>query len=94
MRFGLRIPALLTALAAIGFAVIPAGIPAGAVAQDGVRARVGEGSVRAQGAPGGRGAALPSDADLAVKAQADADARQRTWDRKMKAATGGICTGC
>jgi len=90
MRFGLRIPALLTALAAIGFAVIPAG----AVAQDGVRARVGEGSVRAQGAPGGRGAALPNDADLAAKAQADAEARQRTWDRKMKAATGGICTGC
>ena len=90
MRFGLRIPALLTALAAIGFAVIPAG----AGAQDGVRARVGEGSVRAQGAPGGRGAALPSDADLAAKAQADAEARQRTWDRKMKAATGGICTGC
>ena len=90
MRFGLRVPALLTALAATGLAVIPAG----AVAQDGVRARVGEGSVRAQGAPGGRGAALPSDADLAAKAQADADARQRNWDRKMKAATGGICTGC
>jgi hypothetical protein len=90
MRFRPKTPALLSALAAIGLALIPLGVGA----QDGIRARAGEGSMRARGAPGDRAIALPSDADLAAKAQADTEARQRTWDRKMKAATGGICTGC
>jgi hypothetical protein len=31
---------------------------------------------------------------LAEAAQRRQDEQQKAWDRKMKAATGGVCTGC
>ena len=36
----------------------------------------------------------PNDTDPGAKAQRAAEARQRTWDRKMKSVSGSICRGC
>lgn len=46
-----------------------------------------------------RGSGLPAPArptpvDEGAMAQARMEAQQRTWDRKMKALSGSICTGC
>jgi hypothetical protein len=36
---------------------------------------------------------LTAEADYKAQRERD-EARQRMWDRKMKALTGSICTGC
>jgi hypothetical protein len=36
----------------------------------------------------------PNDTDPGAKAQRAAEARQRTWDRKVKSVSGSLCRGC
>ena len=76
-------------LLAVGLASGLGTISASLGAPDGRRSSVeaAERSRRAAPAPA-------RDEELGARAQRETQARQLDWDRKMKAATGGICTGC
>jgi hypothetical protein len=67
----------------------------GLSAQEPVSARSGDTFPQAGGNGTGSNKSLkPSDVDPGAKARREAEVRQRTWDRKMKAVSGSICQGC
>ena len=75
-------------------AIAPTAI-AGLSAQEVVPPRPGDAPPRAgESRVGSKELVKPSDADPGAKAQRAAEARQRTWDRKMKSVSGSICRGC
>lgn len=67
----------------------------GLSAQDAVPPRSGGASAPAVTSEAGRKSSSEArDANLGAKAQREADARHRRWDRKMKAVSGSVCRGC
>ena len=68
---------------------------AGLSAQELISARLGDTSPEPGGnGTGSRKSLKPGDADPGAKVRREAEVRQRTWDRKMKAVSGSICQGC
>jgi hypothetical protein len=75
---------------------------AGAFAQDWTSPRAGDRATRAWERPGGEAkAAAPKrtysheeSTRMGAEVQRQAEARQRGWERKMKAVSGSICRGC
>ena len=69
-------------------ATVSASAAGGLSAQESAPPRAGESGT------GSKTSVKPSDADPGAKARRETEARQRTWDRKMKAVSGSICRGC
>lgn len=85
-------PGTAARLRILALAILLASSGSAAIAQDWTKPRSGDAASRSfERPPKADGL---TDAQAGDQARARMDARQRDWDRKMKAVGQGICSGC